>query len=41
MEASAVLASHPASGTGSGIVFETTANNFWGRDARHRALTVN
>jgi subtilisin-like proprotein convertase family protein len=31
---SAVLASHPASGTGSGIVFETTANNFWGEDAK-------
>ena len=31
---SAVLASHPASGTGGGIVFETTANNFWGEDAK-------
>src|SRR6266404_6794471 len=31
---SAVLASHPASGTGSGIVFETSANNFWGEDAK-------
>jgi subtilisin-like proprotein convertase family protein len=30
----AVLASHPASGTGSGIVFETSANNFWGEDAK-------
>jgi subtilisin family serine protease len=30
----ATLASHPASGTGSGIVFETTANNFWGEDAK-------
>ncbi|UVO39392.1 S8 family serine peptidase [Bradyrhizobium arachidis] len=30
---SAVLAAHPASGTGSGIVFETSANNFWGEDA--------
>jgi len=31
---SAVLAAHPASGTGSGIVFETSANNFWGEDAK-------
>ena len=31
---SAVLASHPTGGTGSGIVFETTANNFWGEDAK-------
>ena len=31
---SAVLASHPASGTGGGIVFETSANNFWGEDAK-------
>src|SRR5947209_13989334 len=31
---SAVLASHPASGTGTGIVFETSANNFWGEDAK-------
>jgi subtilisin-like proprotein convertase family protein len=31
---SAVLVSHPAGGTGSGIVFETTANNFWGEDAK-------
>jgi subtilisin-like proprotein convertase family protein len=30
----ATLASHPVSGTGSGIVFETTANNFWGEDAK-------
>lgn len=30
----AVLASHPAGGAGSGIVFETTANNFWGEDAK-------
>jgi subtilisin-like proprotein convertase family protein len=29
----AILASHPASGTGSGIVFETSANNFWGENA--------
>ena len=28
------LVSHPASGTGSGIVFETSANNFWGEDAK-------
>ncbi|MBR0712173.1 S8 family serine peptidase [Bradyrhizobium liaoningense] len=31
---SATLASHPAGGTGSGIVFETTANSFWGGDAK-------
>jgi len=31
---SAMLASHPASGTGGGIVFETSANNFWGEDAK-------
>ncbi len=31
---SAVLASHPASGTGGGIVFDTSANNFWGEDAK-------
>src|SRR3954454_9036727 len=30
----AVLVAHPASGTGTGIVFETTANNFWGEDAK-------
>jgi subtilisin family serine protease len=30
----ATLASHPASGSGTGIVFETTANNFWGEDAK-------
>jgi subtilisin-like proprotein convertase family protein len=30
----ATLASHPVSGTGSGIVFETSANNFWGEDAK-------
>jgi subtilisin-like proprotein convertase family protein len=30
----AILAAHPASGTGSGVVFETTANNFWGEDAK-------
>ncbi|MDN4988493.1 MULTISPECIES: S8 family serine peptidase [unclassified Bradyrhizobium] len=30
----AVLASHPTGGTGSGIVFETTANSFWGEDAK-------
>ena len=38
---SAVLVSHPASGTGTGIVFETTANNFWGEDAKGNwTLTV-
>jgi subtilisin-like proprotein convertase family protein len=38
---SAVLASHPASDTGGGIVFETSANNFWGEDAKGTwALTV-
>ncbi|MDN5005274.1 S8 family serine peptidase [Bradyrhizobium sp. GCM10027634] len=31
---SAALASHPTGGTGSGIVFETTANTFWGDDAK-------
>src|SRR5439155_22952711 len=30
----ATLVSHPASGTGSGIVCETSANNFWGEDAK-------
>jgi len=30
----ATLVAHPASGTGSGIVFETSANNFWGEDAK-------
>lgn len=30
----ALLASHPSGGTGSGIVFETTANSFWGEDAK-------
>jgi subtilisin-like proprotein convertase family protein/subtilisin family serine protease len=30
----AILAAHPASGTGGGIAFETTANNFWGEDAK-------
>ena len=34
---SAVLASHPATGTGSGIAFEASANTFWG-DAGHDAL---
>lgn len=38
---SAVLVNHPASGTGSGIVFETTANDFWGEDAKGNwTLTV-
>jgi subtilisin-like proprotein convertase family protein len=38
---SAVLVNHPASGTGTGIVFETTANDFWGEDARGNwTLTV-
>ncbi|MGH6707473.1 MAG: S8 family serine peptidase [Bradyrhizobium sp.] len=37
----ATLASHPASGTGTGIVFETSANNFWGEDAKGNwTLTV-
>jgi subtilisin-like proprotein convertase family protein len=37
----ATLVAHPASGTGSGIVFETSANNFWGEDARGNwTLTV-
>jgi subtilisin-like proprotein convertase family protein len=31
---SATLVSHPTGGTGSGIVFETTANSFWGDDAK-------
>lgn len=31
---SATLASHPANGSGTGIVFETTANSFWGEDAK-------
>lgn len=30
----ATLLSHPTSGTGNGIVFETTANNFMGEDAK-------
>jgi subtilisin family serine protease/subtilisin-like proprotein convertase family protein len=30
----AMLVAHPASGTGTGIVFETSANNFWGEDAK-------
>jgi subtilisin-like proprotein convertase family protein len=30
----ATLISHPSSGTGGGIVFTTTANNFWGEDAK-------
>ncbi|MHC2620518.1 subtilisin-like proprotein convertase family protein [Bradyrhizobium huanghuaihaiense] len=30
----ATLASHPANGTGTGIVFQTTANSFWGEDAK-------
>jgi subtilisin-like proprotein convertase family protein len=30
----ATLVSHPASGTGTGLVFETSANNFWGEDAK-------
>ena len=29
----AVLVARPANGTGTGIVFETSANNFWGEDA--------
>jgi subtilisin-like proprotein convertase family protein len=38
---SAILVAHPTSGTGSGIVFETTANNFWGEDAKGNwTLTV-
>jgi subtilisin-like proprotein convertase family protein len=38
---SAVLASHPTNGTGSGIVFETSANSFWGEDAKGNwTLTV-
>jgi subtilisin-like proprotein convertase family protein len=38
---SALLVSHPAGGTGSGIVFETTANDFWGEDAKGNwTLTV-
>jgi subtilisin-like proprotein convertase family protein len=37
----AVLVSHPASGTGSGVIFETSANNFWGEDAKGNwTLTV-
>ncbi|WP_256808801.1 S8 family serine peptidase [Bradyrhizobium sp. Bra64] len=31
---SAKLVSHPTGGTGGGIVFETTANSFWGDDAK-------
>jgi len=30
----ATLISHPSNGTGGGIVFETTANTFWGEDAK-------
>jgi subtilisin-like proprotein convertase family protein len=30
----AVLAAHPVNGTGTGIVFQTSANNFWGEDAK-------
>lgn len=30
----AVLAEHPTNGTGAGIVFQTSANNFWGEDAK-------
>lgn len=30
----AVLVANPAGGTGSGIVFETSANNFWGEDSK-------
>ena len=30
----AVLASHPTNGSGTGIVFETSANTFWGADAK-------
>jgi subtilisin-like proprotein convertase family protein len=30
----ATLVAHPASGTGAGINFETSANNFWGEDAK-------
>ncbi|MBR1126689.1 S8 family serine peptidase [Bradyrhizobium iriomotense] len=30
----ATLINHPANGTGGGIVFETTANTFWGEDAK-------
>jgi subtilisin family serine protease len=38
----AVLASHPANGTGSGIVFEMSANTFWGENAAGTwTLTVN
>lgn len=37
----AILVAHPASGTGGGIVFETSANNFWGEDAKGNwTLTV-
>ena len=37
----AVLASHPANGSGTGIVFETSANTFWGEDAKGNwTLTV-
>jgi len=38
---SALLVNHPGSGTGAGIVFETTANDFWGEDAKGNwTLTV-
>ena len=30
----AVLVANPAGGTGTGIVFETSANNFWGEDSK-------
>jgi subtilisin-like proprotein convertase family protein len=37
----AALVAHPANGTGSGIVFETSANNFWGENAQGNwTLTV-
>jgi Ca2+-binding RTX toxin-like protein len=37
----ATLVARPANGTGSGIVFETSANNFWGEDAKGNwTLTV-
>ena len=31
---SALLVSHAPNGTGTGIVFESSANNFWGEDAK-------
>jgi len=33
-----VLASPPASGNRQRVVFETTANNFWGEDAKRLDL---